>query len=407
MTTTTTRSRMRLTDRLQSRWFGMIHGHNLVYNTCWEDPRLDRVALELTPEDTILVITSAGCNALDYAIQGPKQIYCIDVNPRQNALLELKIAGIRQLEYDDFFQIFGQGKHPHMAALYREKIQPVLSAPAREYWDKHFRAFGGSRFRPSFYFHGTSGMFARSVNFYIDRVAHIRPQVMELFHAKTVAEQKEIYDLKLRKKFWNKFIRWIVSQDSTLSLLGVPRSQRLQVERDYLGGIGKFIEDSVETVFTKLPIHDNYFWRVYLTGNYTPDCCPEYLKPENFAALKGGLVDRIQWHTMTILDFLRQNDVSISRYILLDHMDWLSSFNMSILQDEWDAIVQRANERCRVLFRSGGLKVDFVDPLTVQVNGQSRKVGDLLTYHTELTDRLHPLDRVHTYGSFYVADLKK
>ena len=158
---------------------------------------------------------------------------------------------------------------------------------------------------------------------------------------------------------------------------------------------------------TKLPIHDNYFWRVYLTGNYTPDCCPEYLKPENFAALKGGLVDRIQWHTMTILDFLRQNDVSISRYILLDHMDWLSSFNMSILQDEWNAIVDRANERCRVLYRSGGLKVDFVDPLQVQVNGQSRQVGELLTYNTALAEQLHPLDRVHTYGSFYIADLKK
>ena len=48
----------------------MVHQHQLVYNTCWEDPRLDRQALELTAEDAVLVITSAGCNALDYALAG-------------------------------------------------------------------------------------------------------------------------------------------------------------------------------------------------------------------------------------------------------------------------------------------------------------------------------------------------
>ena len=51
-----------------SRVFQMVHMRNLVYNTCWEDPRLDRVALELGPDENVLVITSAGCNALDYAL---------------------------------------------------------------------------------------------------------------------------------------------------------------------------------------------------------------------------------------------------------------------------------------------------------------------------------------------------
>ncbi len=44
--------------------FKVVHGHNLVYNTCWEDPRLDHQAMKLTADDTVLVITSAGCNAL-------------------------------------------------------------------------------------------------------------------------------------------------------------------------------------------------------------------------------------------------------------------------------------------------------------------------------------------------------
>ena len=60
--------------------FNMVHGRNLVYNTCWEDPRLDRVALELGPNDNVLVITSAGCNALDYALDAPNSVHAVDMN---------------------------------------------------------------------------------------------------------------------------------------------------------------------------------------------------------------------------------------------------------------------------------------------------------------------------------------
>ena len=62
---------MALVDWLNVRMFNLVHRNNLVYNTCWEDPRLDRVALDLGPEDSVVVITSAGCNALDYALTGP------------------------------------------------------------------------------------------------------------------------------------------------------------------------------------------------------------------------------------------------------------------------------------------------------------------------------------------------
>ena len=96
---------------ISRRVFNTVHRNNLVYNTCWEDPRLDRVALELGADDNVLVITSAGCNALDYALTGPNHVYAVDMNPRQNALLELKISAIRNLDYEDFFRMFGEGKY--------------------------------------------------------------------------------------------------------------------------------------------------------------------------------------------------------------------------------------------------------------------------------------------------------
>jgi len=395
---------MRLGELISNFCFQWVHGHNLVYNTCWEDPRLDREALNLKPDDTVAMITSAGCNALDYALLGPRRIHAIDLNHRQNALLELKIAGIRRLEFDDFFALFGHGASKKAEELYRTALRSELSQASRRYWDRHASVFSGMR-RPSFYFFGASGALAYGINTYIDRVAKIRSAIEEFLHAPSLADQQRIYADKLHDLFWSGFMRWVAGRDLTLSLMGVPRPQRLQVDRTYPGGIARFIEDSIEAVFTQLPFQDNYFWRVYLTGRYSKECCPEYLKEENFARLKGGLVDVIQLSTGSLLDFLLHGTERISRFVLLDHMDWLSTHRHAVLRKQWQALFDRAHAQTRILFRSGGLTVDYVDPISVTRDGTTRPLGEWLRYDRDLASRLHSKDRVHTYGSFYIADL--
>ena len=111
--------------------FRLCHGSQLVYNTCWEDPRLDRQALRIGPSDQVLVITSAGCNVLDYLLDEPKRVYAVDVNPRQNALLELKLAGVRALDYDTFFQLFGRGYLATWKSVYKSTLRQWLSEEAR------------------------------------------------------------------------------------------------------------------------------------------------------------------------------------------------------------------------------------------------------------------------------------
>ncbi len=386
------------------RVFNLVHGRNLVYNTCWEDPRLDRVALDLGPDDTVLVITSAGCNALDYALTGPKHIYAVDMNPRQNALLELKLSGIKNLDFEPFFDMFGRGRLAGVRQVYREKLRRSLSAWSQSYWDRFIKFFSPSRKRP-FYFRGTSGTFAKILNVYVDRIVKLRPWIDEILDAKTVQEQRRIYDEHIRDRFWTRSLRFAMRRDATLSMVGVPRAQREHLETHFEGGIVGFIEDFLETVFSRLPLSDNYFWRVYMTGQYTQECCPEYLKREGFEQLKGGLAERISVHTDSVQGFLETGDAAISRFVLLDHMDWLCDRLYPILEAEWQAIVDRATPEARVIWRSGGDRTDFVDEVRVEFEGQQRRVGDLLTYHDELAEELHEKDRVHTYGSFHIADL--
>lgn len=393
---------MSLSNWISGRVFTFVHGNNLVYNTCWEDPRLDHEALQLTPDDRVLVITSAGCNALDYSLAGPAHVHAVDMNPRQNALLELKMAGIRKLDYEDFFQLFGNGHHSRAASLYQQTLRSEMSDWAQGYWDKFIKFFDNPK--RSFYYRGTSGAFARGIRFYIDRVAKLRNEVSDLLECKTVEEQDEIFE-KIRDRFWSRTMKFALNRDSTLSMLGVPKAQRMQIDKQYPGGILSFIQDSMEAVFAKLPIHDNYFWRVYITGSYTPACSPEYLKADNFARLKETGIPNVSVHTDSVQGFLEETDQPISRFILLDHMDWLSEHLFPMLELEWQAILDNAAPNARILWRSGGLKTDFIDRVQVMKEGRQTAVSSLLTYHEQQAAELHQLDRVHTYGSFYIADL--
>jgi len=380
--------------------FNAVCSRALVYNTCWEDPAVDRVALSITNRDTLLAITSAGCNVLDYMLLGPQHIYAVDANPRQNALLELKLAGIRGLKFEDFFMIFGHGYHPNFGWLYSRALRPQLSEFARQWWDRRVKWF--STPHGSFYFHGLSGIVARAFRAYF----RLRPQlelgISALFEARNLGEQRAIYDERVAPQLWNRGVNWVLAQQATMSLLGVPHPQRKLVQAQHPAGIPGFIRQAVEYVFKHLPISENYFWRVYVKGDYSRNCCPEYLKQDNFNTLKDGLVDRISVHTSTVTQFLQAHDDRISRFVLLDHMDWMSSYYPEALVEEWNAILQRATPGARILLRSAHARPHYLE--SVRVGSQQAPLREVLVFSDELARSLQAHDRVHTYAGFVIAD---
>lgn len=123
----------RLREVAHDLCFKGVHGHRLIYNACWEDPQLDRKAMEIRPASRIAMITSAGCNALDYLLDDPAEIHAIDLNPRQNAVLQLKIVLIQLGLYEELFALFGLGFHPRFSEIYK-KVREHLPDFARAFW---------------------------------------------------------------------------------------------------------------------------------------------------------------------------------------------------------------------------------------------------------------------------------
>src|SRR5437762_4108562 len=103
--------------------------HKLVFTHNWEDPESDHAALKIKGNDTVMAITSGGCNVLGFLLFDPAMIYSIDINPTQSWLLELKIAAIKSLGFEEFISFAGLEKNSSRLRLY-EKMKHLLSSQA-------------------------------------------------------------------------------------------------------------------------------------------------------------------------------------------------------------------------------------------------------------------------------------
>lgn len=63
------------------------------------------------------------------------------MNPCQGHLLELKLAAAASLEYKDFWQLFGEGKHPNFRKLLSLNLSPYLSSHAYQFWAANDTSF--------------------------------------------------------------------------------------------------------------------------------------------------------------------------------------------------------------------------------------------------------------------------
>ncbi len=204
-----------------------------IYAFTWEDSRTDARLLKITGDDVILALTSAGDNILSYALERPKRIHAVDLNPAQNHLLELKVAAFRSLDYQDVWKLFGVGKHENFQKLLLENMSPHLSSQAFDYW----LHLGTPTFNPSgkgLYFTGGSRHALRLVS-WLGSLLGIKNDMRRMCEAQTLNEQREIWNKRVRRVLLSQFLAYFVigSERFLWKALGVPSEQRAMIEEDY------------------------------------------------------------------------------------------------------------------------------------------------------------------------------
>jgi S-adenosylmethionine-diacylglycerol 3-amino-3-carboxypropyl transferase len=116
---------------------GVVWTNNdIIFSACNEDTGCEIRALKPGPGKRILCVTAGGGRVLSLLGDRPREVWAVDLNPCQNYLLELKIAGMKALDHDGYLRFLGVRPSDRRLAIY-ETLRPSLTAPARAFFDGH------------------------------------------------------------------------------------------------------------------------------------------------------------------------------------------------------------------------------------------------------------------------------
>lgn len=332
-----------------------------IYAFTWEDPREDHKILKFNGDETVLAITSAGDNILDYAClpNPPKRIHAVDLNPAQNHLLELKLAAFKCLKQKQIWKMFGEGKIANFKHLLVNKLSPHMSSQAFQFWFNQGEATFDVRGK-GLYDTGST-RWALRVARYVFKIFGVTKIIDQLCECQTLAQQLKLWNEKIKPTMFNPFVATLMVGNPIFlwKALGVPANQAAMMGDSVL----KYVIDTFDPVIKRsLIATDNYFYYLTLKGRYHPENCPTYLTTKGYNALYNNKVnskthqesplDTIRIHTETLNDvFARLNRKSITIAIIMDHMDWFSPQGNEA-HDEIVAIKQCLAPGGRVMLRS-------------------------------------------------------
>lgn len=311
-----------------------------IYNVSWEDPRMDHRVFNLQKDDHIITIASAGCNALDYVIEGAK-VTAVDFNLCQIALTEIKAIAIQELEWKEFFAIFAENDMVLLQRRYHEKLRQHMSPKSVEFWDKGIYTVG------SFQYSGTSGQMAYVLfrwMFWLLGLGWMRTMIMKGCSPDEFQAEMNRHQLKVRTLAWmmdNLFIR------GGSLFAGVPERQlNLGIHRP--NNLARVMD---RVFFQTDMVNDNYFYLGYLLGHYTKENCPRYLKEEHYPALRKHLSEgKLQLFHGSINQALNKTTEPITVASLLDHMDWMTE---RMINEEITLLLRKMDHsRGRIYWRS-------------------------------------------------------
>ncbi len=363
--------------------FSFFHRNYLIYNTSWEDPRIDRKLLNINNETKLLMITGAGDNCLDYLIDDPEKIDTVDLNFRQNGLFNFKKQLYLNNQFELLEEIFSNGN-----AAERDTLN-ILFDGLEQNEAKFLSKFLLRNQQRSIYQKGTTGFFSRLLNQHLKR-NKLMDEIDELFSFTDLDYQIEHYN-RIEDRIWDDKLSLMFNSGYGAPFLGIPKFQYNGARKGK--GILNYLKDALRSVFTNTLAADNYFWQVYFYGSYSRNAKPNYLKSSFYHDIKDRL-HKVNTHSKSLVDHLISTDESYSHFVLLDHMDWVNDSDSIIKL--WKLILDHAECGAKVLFRSVHKHRDFLPSF----------VEDHFYFVDDITNKLHKLDRVGTYGSTQLAILK-
>lgn len=349
--------------------------HDLVrYSQVWEDHCLLERAFELSPGTDALIIGSAGDNVAALLLAEPDRVVAVDVNPTQCALVELKLAALRELSTWDTAVLLG-AVPGDAVAVYR-RLAPAVSPRAREFWDRHDDLFTAGLME--------CGLLERYIAKFRDHwFAPLADPIGRLFDCPDVDSQRDVFHREICSPALESAFRAYFG--AQMAGRGRDHSQYKYVDQDP----GAHLWQGFRHALTEIPAHGNFYLEWLLTGRFADLACgPLLLRPAAAERLR-GLVGRVTVVCAELSEYLNACDAG--------------TFGAAGMSDIFEYLDPKSSDELFVqlarTMQPGGriahwnMMVDRRAPATV-----TRPLSDL-------SADLHAADRIFFYRDFLVDEV--
>lgn len=347
------------------------------YSNCWEDADILLEALDTGKGKNLISIASSGDNSLALLLTDPALVVAVDLNLKQLACLELRVAAFKCLEYEDILKFLGFSEDKYRVQKY-QKLRNYLPQEVREIWDNNIKLI-----RNGVIHSGKFERFFHTFRRYVLPFIHPNKRVRELLQKKSLEEQKQFYYDKWSNKRWN-----------MLTGLFFGRSVTGKIGRD--PEFFRFVEDDVSSNILKrteyglisLPTYTNPYLNYIMLGNFPIHALPVYLRKENHQKIKSN-IDRITTYQGEFSQCLEKfSHIKFDGYNLSDIFEYMSP---SEAKETFALIHKHSSSKARVAYWN--LHVDRFVPRDLP-----------FSILKDLSENLRLKDNTFFYKRFIVAE---
>lgn len=280
-----------------------------------EDWRTEQQALRIQPQDHVFCITASGDRPLNLLMSECQKIHCIDANPIQNYLLQLKMAAMRHLDYTHYLAFLGatpESKLKRHQILHQ--LVPEMDQEVAKFWLTRSKMI-------------EKGILYQGV---IERVTKLvasclaivrRKKVKRLFAMEDLLEQRKFMQEEWDNAAWRHLLKFVLNN---------PLFSRFVLEDPGLANVGTTINPGLY-VYERLTASlerdlakKNLLLSLIFRGEVLPDAFSPYLMEDGIEIIKPRLA-HLEVHTQDVVKHLeRMPAATFDAFSLSDVASYIS-----------------------------------------------------------------------------------
>lgn len=291
-----------------------LDGSIIRYSQCWEDADLLTDCMEVHDGDSILCIASAGDNTFSLLSRSPGRVVAVDFCGAQMALVALKAAAFKSLEYGELLEFLGARPSRRRAELFKKILDSGSLKP--EYASFFTSPRGQKAVAGGVINCGKLDRYFSLFRKFLLPLVHSKETVEALFESRSAVQRKVFYENVWKSPAYV-LAFGLFFNSITMSLLG----REKEFFKQSGGSLLAFLKDASRAALVEADPSKNCYLQYILTGEYR--VLPHYLRLENYQAIRDNLdkLSLVQGELEQLLGTME--DGSIDCFNLSDVFEYL------------------------------------------------------------------------------------